>query len=56
MAFSDEATKGVQSKGSTLSFWFGSVKSGSSMDAIIYEQAIRLGRFGVVTVLVPEGT
>jgi len=56
MVFSDEASRGVQSKGSTLSFWFGRVQGGSTMDAIIHEQAIRLGRYGVLTVLVPEGT
>jgi len=56
MAFRDEESRGVQTRGSTLSFWFGRVQSGSQRDAIIYEQAIRLGRFGVLTILVPEQT
>lgn len=43
------------SAGSTASVWFPGAFAGSSRDVILVEQAIRLGEFGVLTVLVPEG-
>lgn len=41
------------SAGSTLSTWFRSVLPGSGRDHLIVEHAIRLGRHGVLTFLVP---
>ncbi len=40
--------------GSTASFWFPFMKPGDPMDVVLIEQAISLGRFGVLTLLFPE--
>jgi hypothetical protein len=39
--------------GSTVSLWFPFVKDASSRNAILIEQAMSLGRFGVLTFLYP---
>ena len=41
--------------GSTASLWFPFVTEGSARNVIIHEEAIALGRFGVLTFLYPEG-
>lgn len=41
--------------GTTASAWFPRVKPGEFRDVIFIEQAIPLGRFGVLTFLYPEG-
>ncbi|MDY7011922.1 MAG: ImmA/IrrE family metallo-endopeptidase, partial [Planctomycetota bacterium] len=41
--------------GTTASAWFPRVKSGEFRDVIFIEQAIGLGRFGILTFLFPEG-
>ncbi len=38
---------------SLASFWFNSVYQGSQQDIVIQEEALRLGRFGVLTILRP---
>lgn len=40
--------------GTVAAAWFTGVWAGSRRDAILVEEAIRLGRFGVLTVLYPE--
>jgi len=52
LVLSDCAPGTKLSAGSTLSFWFGSVASGSARDELIVEHAIRLGRHGSLTLLV----
>jgi len=42
------------SSGTTASVWFPFIKEQSSQNAILIEQAISLGRFGVLTFLYPE--
>lgn len=38
---------------SLASFWFNGIHSGSQLDIVLQEEAIRLGRFGVLTILRP---
>ena len=38
---------------SLASFWFNGIHSGSQLDILIQEEALRLGRFGVLTILRP---
>ena len=38
---------------SVASFWFTGIHSGSALDIVLHEEALRLGRFGVLTVLRP---
>lgn len=45
---------GFFSAGTTASAWFPYVKSGGDRNAILAEQAMPLGRFGVLTFLYPE--
>lgn len=52
-AFGEPPPVDVLKAGSSLSYWFRSVPAGSSRDELIVEQAFRLGRYGVLTVLVP---
>lgn len=40
--------------GSAASIWFPFVKPGDSMDVLLIEQALPLGRFGVLTLLYPD--
>lgn len=40
--------------GSAASIWFPFIKPGDPMDLILIEQAVPLGRFGVLTLLYPE--
>jgi hypothetical protein len=47
--------QGFFSAGTTASAWFPRVKAGEFRDVIFIEQAIPLGRFGVLTFLYPEG-
>jgi hypothetical protein len=46
--------EGFFSAGTTASTWFPFVRSSSDQNAILIEQAIPLGRFGVLTFLYPE--
>ena len=41
--------------GTTASAWFPRIEPGAFRDVILIEQAIPLGRFGVLTFLYPEG-
>ena len=52
LVLSDSSPGARLNAGSTLSFWFGSVTSGSARDELIVEHAIRLGRHGSLTFLV----
>ena len=45
---------GFFQNGSTVGFWFPFVAKGSYRDEILIEQAVPLGRFGVLTFLYPE--
>jgi len=47
--------RGYHQAGTTASAWFPRVKPGEFRDLIFIEQAIPLGRFGVLTFLYPEG-
>ena len=42
-------------RGSTAATWFPFITTGSARNAILIEEAIPLGRFGVLTLLYPEG-
>lgn len=54
-AFAGEAVPpdGYFKKATTASFWFPSIKAGTSKDVILHEHAKPLGRFGVLTFLYP---
>lgn len=41
--------------GSTIAAWFPTIREADYRNAILVEQAIQLGRFGVLTILFPEG-
>jgi hypothetical protein len=41
--------------GSAASVWFPFVRPGDTKDALLIEQAVSLGRYGVLTLLYPEG-
>lgn len=41
-------------RGSTLAFWFTRIGTGTWNDHVMVEEAMRLGRFGVLTLLYPE--
>ena len=45
---------GIFRAGSTASFWFQNVTADPSRDIILIEEAIALGRFGVLTLLYPD--
>ena len=45
---------GFFSSGSVVSSWFPFVKGGSARNDILIEEAVPLGRFGVLTLLYPE--
>jgi Zn-dependent peptidase ImmA (M78 family) len=47
--------QGFFAAGTTASVWFPYVQSGGDRNAILVEQAIPLGRFGVLTFLYPDG-
>jgi Zn-dependent peptidase ImmA (M78 family) len=47
-------SKGIFESATTASAWFPFVHEGSLRDIILIEQALPLGRFGVLTVLFPE--
>lgn len=47
-------SQGFFQTGSTVSDWFRSVARGGHRNSILVEQAVHLGRFGVLTLLFPE--
>lgn len=49
-----EPVSGFFQTGTTAAAWFPHVKKGTYQNVILIEQAIRLGRFGVLTFLYPE--
>ncbi len=54
LAHEDPPQRGYFEAGTTASAWFPSVKPGEFRDVIFIEQAIPLGRFGVLTFLHPQ--
>ena len=49
--YSAEATSQMAQKGTTLSTWFPSVRTGSMHDSILVEECLSLGAHGVLTIL-----
>ncbi len=45
----------IEESTSTAAFWFGNVPSGGQRDVVLVEQAVKLGSFGVLTLLVAKG-
>ena len=54
LAHEQPSEEGYFEAGTTASAWFPSVKPGDLRDAIFIEQAMPLGRFGVLTFLFPQ--
>jgi hypothetical protein len=53
MADSPNSYSAPRSSVSLASFWFSGIYQGSALDITVQEEALRLGRFGVVTVIRP---